>query len=186
MNKTVFVVLFRGINVGGNKVVKMERLRAALVDAGFGSVETYIQSGNVVLASDMRPAEVAAVIEKLFLNTFGFTSRPMVRTVDEWRDMIAGNPFPDSASDHKKLHAVLLDDVPKPGALDRLRDKATSSERFATADGVVYLFTPGGFGTSKLAGALEKTLAVPATARNWRTVQTLMEMADKVGQAAKR
>lgn len=184
MNKTVFVVLFRGINVGGNKVAKMETLRTALVDAGFGSVATYIQSGNVVLTSEMTTTEVAPAIERLFLDTFGFASRPTVRTADAWRDIAAGNPFPEGAEDHKKLHAVLLDGHPEADALDRLREKATSTERLEVGDGVLYLFTPDGFGKSKLVAALEKTLGVPATARNWRTVQTLLEMADNAGQAA--
>ena len=45
----VYILLFRGINVGGNKIVKMETLRQVLGEAGFGDVATYIQSGNVVL-----------------------------------------------------------------------------------------------------------------------------------------
>ncbi|GAI36301.1 unnamed protein product, partial [marine sediment metagenome] len=49
---TKYVVLFRGINVGGNKIVKMETLRTVLAVAGFGDVKTYVQSGNVILSSD--------------------------------------------------------------------------------------------------------------------------------------
>lgn len=179
MSETVFIVLFRGINVGGNKTAKMEVLRAALTEAGFGSVATYIQSGNVVLTANMKAAEVATKIERLFAETFGFSSRPTLRTADAWKDMIAANPFPEAAADHKKLHAVLLDGVPGEEAADRLRERALPTERFVVADGVLYLFTPEGFGTSKLAEALDRCLKVPLTARNWRTVVTLMEMADK-------
>ena len=171
MSETVFIVLFRGINVGGNKVAKMETLRAALTGAGFGSVATYIQSGNVVVTSDMKAAEVEAAIGTLFAETFGFASRPTVRTADSWRKMIAGNPFPEGAADHKKLHAVLLDGVPEADAIERLQEKATATEQFTIADGVLYLFTPDGFGISKLAETLDRSLRVPLTARNWRTVR---------------
>lgn len=179
MSESVFIILFRGINVGGNKVAKMETLRSALAKADFGSVATYIQSGNVVLTSDMNAADVAANIERLFAETFGFASRPTVRPAEAWREMIARNPFPEGADDHKKLHAVLLDGAPASDAAERLQAKATATERFAIADGVLYLFTPDGFGTSKLAEALDRTLRVPLTARNWRTVRALMDMADK-------
>lgn len=186
MSETVFIVLFRGINVGGKKVAKMETLRAALAEAGFGSVATYIQSGNVVLTSDMKAADVATAVEKLFADTFGFASRPTVRSADAWKEMIARNPFSEGAGDHKKLHAVLLDGAPAPDATERLQEKATATERFAIADGVLYLFTPDGFGTSKLAEALDRTLRVPLTARNWRTVTILMEMADKAAVTSRK
>ncbi|HWK66666.1 MAG TPA: DUF1697 domain-containing protein [Rhizobiaceae bacterium] len=185
MSETVFVVLFRGINVGGNKVAKMETLRLVLTKAGFGSVATYIQSGNVVLSSAMKASEVAAAIEKLFAETFGFTSRPTVRSAEAWRAMIARNPFPEGTGDHKKLHAVLLDGAPDPDAAERLQEKATAAERFAITEGVLYLYTPDGFGRSKLAESLDRILRVPLTARNWRTVQTLMDMADKAAGTAR-
>ncbi len=180
MSDTVFIILFRGINVGGNKVAKMETLRKVLGEAGFGHVATYIQSGNVVLTSDAPEAGVAATIEKVFAETFGFSSRVTLRTTDAWRRIVAGNPFPQGADDPKRLHAVLLDEAPTSDAVERLRELATPTERFVVGDGVLYLFTPDGFGISKLAGAMDKVLAVPLTARNWRTVLTLLEMAGKV------
>lgn len=186
MSETVFIVLFRGINVGGNKAAKMETLRAALTKAGFGSVATYIQSGNVVLTSDMKAEELAATVERIFAETFGFASRPTVRSADAWKEMVARNPFPEGAGDHKKLHAVLLDGTPAPDAAERLQEKATATERFAITDAVLYLYTPDGFGTSKLAEALDRVLRVPLTARNWRTVQTLVEMADKAAVASRK
>lgn len=176
----VFIALFRGINVGGNKVAKMETLRKALTAAGFGDVATYIQSGNVVLTSDGKAVDVAARIEKVFEATFGFSSRVTLRSLAEWQRLVDENPFPQGAENHKALHAVLLDAEPDAGAAGRLGALAAGREEFAMRDGVLYLFTPDGFGISKLAASLDKAIKVPLTARNWRTVLTLLEMAHSV------
>lgn len=174
----VFILLFRGINVGGNKVAKMDTLREALTAAGFGKVATYIQSGNVVLVSDKKARDVAAEVEAVFAATFGFGSRVSVRGLAEWREIVSGNPFPQGAGDPKKLHAVVLDGLPDPGTQGRLQALASGTENFGLGQGVLYLHTPDGFGTSKLAAGLDKALKVPLTARNWRTVLTLLEMAE--------
>lgn len=182
MNTDVFIVLFRGINVGGHKVAKMQTLRAALTGAGFGDVASYIQSGNVLLTSDRTASDVAAGVETVFSQTFGFFARVSVRTAREWRRLVDDNPFPQAAEDPRRLHAVLLDGTPAPDVAERLLEKASATERFVIGEGVLYLFTPDGFGTSKLAEALDKVLKVPLTARNWRTVMTLMAMADEAGR----
>lgn len=178
MSKNVYIVLFRGINVGGNKIVKMETLRKVLTDAGFGNVATYIQSGNVVLTSEKNEKAVAAEIEKLFEAEFGFASRPSIRSLSVWRQIIDGNPF-DKAEAGKQVHALVIDDEPAAAAIDALRAVATT-EQIESRDGVIYLYTPDGFGTSKVAAVLDRTLKVPLTARNWNTVLKLQEMAEKV------
>lgn len=71
-----------------------------------------------------------------------------------------------------------LADKPKRPDLDGARALATATERFALKGRVFYLYTPDGFGTSKLATRVEQLLGVRATARNCRTVTTLLEMAE--------
>ncbi|MCG6858274.1 MAG: DUF1697 domain-containing protein [Salaquimonas sp.] len=174
---TVFLVLFRGINVGGNKIVRMEVLREALTKAGFDKVATYIQSGNVVLTSDKKASEVAALVAKQFEQAFGFSSRPTVRSLEQWRELIAGNPFVAEAKDHKTVSEVLLDETPADDAVERLRGFATT-ERIVPGEGVLYLHAPDGFGRSKVAEKLDATLKVPLTIRNWRTMLKLLDMAE--------
>ncbi|PSH68519.1 hypothetical protein CU102_12145 [Phyllobacterium brassicacearum] len=174
---TTYIVLFRGINVGGNKVVKMETLRTVLNKAGFTDVKTYIQSGNLVLTSNQTARRVGESISALFPTTFGFESRVSVRNIDEWNCMIAKNPYPGASDNPKSLHAVILDGDPTESALADFAGKASESESFTLRNRVLYLYTPDGFGTSKLALALDKVLKVPLTARNWRTVLTIQKMA---------
>ena len=179
MSERVFILLFRGINVGGNKIIRMETLRKVLVESGFHGVATYIQSGNVVLDSDKDEGAIPALVGTAFAAAFGFSSRPTVRSLANWRRLVADNPFAEAAQDGKQLHAVLLDGVPTADAVRALEALATT-ERIDVQDGVLYLHTPDGFGRSKVAGALDKTLKVPLTERNWSTVLKLWEMAEGV------
>jgi uncharacterized protein (DUF1697 family) len=175
-----YIVLFRGINVGGNRIVKMESLRNVLTEAGFENVKTYIQSGNLVLKSGQTDRQVDAKISEIFPKTFGFESRIAIRSLDEWNGLVAKNPYPQAEENPKTLHAVILDGDPTGQALDELQNKASKTESFTVSNRTLYLHTPDGFGTSKLALALDKVLKVPLTARNWQTVLKLQEMAAAV------
>jgi uncharacterized protein (DUF1697 family) len=177
MAQSVFILLFRGINVGGNKIVRMETLRKVLGDAGFANVATYIQSGNVVLTSDKAGRAVTETVERVFTPAFGFSSRPTVRSLQEWQLLIRENPFADTAEAGNRVHAVLVDEQPSVAAVEALKALAATEEMVLGKD-VLYLHTPDGFGRSKVAAALDKVLKVPLTARNWNTVLKLQQMAE--------
>jgi uncharacterized protein (DUF1697 family) len=177
MAESVYILLFRGINVGGNKIVRMEALRKALTDAGFGNVATYIQSGNVVLTSDLEPNAITKMVESAFDTAFGFSSRPTVRSLAEWQHVVEANPFDGVFEEGRRLHAVLLDAEPAPDSVEALRALVTS-EDIELRDGVLYLHTPDGFGRSEVAKSLDKLLKVPLTARNWNTVLKLQQMGE--------
>ena len=180
MDAKPYILLFRGINVGGNRSVPMAKLRDALSDAGFGSVATYIQSGNVVLTSDQDESAIVTTIDGVFDRTFGFRSQPTLRSLDAWRRFVAENPYAEAvAADGRKVHAVLLDGQPTAEALASLRALA-STEEMELRDGVLYLHTPDGFGRSKVAESLDRVLKVPWTARNWNTVLKLQEMVEQL------
>lgn len=174
----VHIVLFRGINVGGNAIVRMADLRDLLAKLGFGDVSTYVQSGNVVLSSTMAPDAVGSRIEAACEATFGFAPKIVVRTYDEWCAVVAGNPMPEAAAEPSRLHAYLLAEQPSPGSVAALEGLGRGSERYAVGDRVLYLHTPDGIGRSKFAAGVERALKVPATARNWRTVLALAGMAE--------
>ncbi|GAB2486193.1 DUF1697 domain-containing protein [Alkalibacterium psychrotolerans] len=71
---TNYVVLLRGINVGGKNKIKMADLKAVLTDAGFLHVQTYIQSGNLILHSKPDAERVQLKIEQLLLEKFELNS----------------------------------------------------------------------------------------------------------------
>jgi uncharacterized protein (DUF1697 family) len=155
------IALLRGINVGGNRIIKMADLRAMFVAAGARDVETYIQSGNVVF-SHARPTAVR--FEQEIAKQTGFTVQVVLRTAEEWAAL--AHPF--ELDQH--VHVFFLQTA---AALDVV---ATAPERYVVKQRDVLVYLPDGVGRSKLAGAIGKALPA-ATARNWRTVQQLGAMA---------
>lgn len=172
-----YVALLRGINVGGNRIIKMADLREMFAGAGARDVETYIQSGNVVFGHAARSAtKLAADLEKTILAETGFAVPVVLRSAAELAQVIAANPF--AKADVDKLHISFLASALADDALGGVSARAFAPEQFSAAAREVYLHLPGGIGNSKLAVALMKVKALSsATARNWRTVLTLSEMA---------
>jgi uncharacterized protein (DUF1697 family) len=177
-----YVAFFRGINVGGRNKLSMKDLAVALEDSGCQDVATYIQSGNAVFRSEERDASLLAErITATIGERHGFEPRVLLLEPDEIQGAMRSNPFPEAESEPKTLHLYFLaapPERPDPDALEGIRG---DRERFVLADGVFYLHAPDGLGRSKLAANVEKLLGVPATARNWRTVRKVMEMAQQLG-----
>ena len=94
---TRHIVLLRGINIGPRNRIAMPELRAALEAAGFADVETYVQSGNVVVASDAKPAEVARACEDMIAAQFGLDIDVVVRTRAELASVVRRDPLGDVA-----------------------------------------------------------------------------------------
>ncbi|MQA30816.1 MAG: DUF1697 domain-containing protein [Luteitalea sp.] len=173
-----YVALFRGINVGGRHALPMKELRLVLEEAGCVDVQTYIQSGNVIFRSAIADAaRLSQHLTAAVSRSHGFEPRVFVRTLAELEKAAAGNPFPEADENPKSLHVFFLAERAKKPDLESLGALKTSTERFALKGDIFYLHTPDGFGTSKLAERAERLLGVDATARNWRTVKTLLAMA---------
>jgi uncharacterized protein (DUF1697 family) len=179
--KTAYILLFRG--VGGATQLPTAPLREALTAAGFGNVATYINSGNAVLSSDLPRKEVIAKVAAICQDHFGFTKAIFAPTLDEWSALIDNNPFPDAVKIPKSLHAAVLAEKPDKGAVGRLRAFAVARDGIEVVGQVAYLYTPDGFGTSKLAEKFDKGIGVANSARNWNTVLKLMELVRKAAEA---
>lgn len=171
-----FVALLRGINVGGHRKVRMEDLRAWVADAGARDVATYIQSGNVVFTHPARSgrtlgADLAAAIAK----ASKLDVDVIVRTADEWAQVIERQPFAGAAAEH--LHVAFLGAAPPADALGALDAARFAPEACQLVGRELYLYLPNGMGRSKLAAAIARPKALAAaTARNWRTVLQLDAM----------
>ncbi|TIO10424.1 DUF1697 domain-containing protein [Mesorhizobium sp.] len=177
-----FIALFSGINVGGNRIVRMAELRAFFEQLGFTDVATYVQSGNVVFRSTKGgAATLTKQLEAAFERKWGFHSRIMVRDLGWFERLVAQNPYPEVAGEPTKLHAFALERAPTADEIARLAEKCTGPERFKIKDDVLYLHAPEGLGKSVFANLIPRTLKVPGTARNWRTVLALLEMAGRGG-----
>jgi uncharacterized protein (DUF1697 family) len=175
---TTYIALLRAVNVGG-RVVKMAELLRVFEAMGFGRIQTYIQSGNVLFASDESPAALRGRIEPEIEAAFGFPVTVVLRTTAELERAVAQCPFAaESASEHKGLYVAALATIPAPEGADRLRVAYNGSDEWRIVGREVYLLYYQGAGVSKLTNALlERHLGVAATSRNWRTITTLARMA---------
>jgi uncharacterized protein (DUF1697 family) len=157
----------------------MPKLREALTDAGFGDVRTYLQSGNVVLTSRAAPKTVARKVEALIADRFGLEIDVVVRTRDEVANVVRRNPLGDVATNPKRYQVSFLSRAPDRAVVQKLADLAAPSERFVADGRELYAWHPEGVARSKLWAALAgRGLGVTATARNWTTVTSLLELAD--------
>ena len=173
-----YVALLRGINVGGNRMIKMADLREVFVAADADDVATYIQSGNVVFTHAARSEPtLAAELEKRIAKAAGFPVPVVLRTAGQLARVIEDSPFPDADADH--LHVAFLAARP-PANAPTIDARAFAPERCAAVGRELYLYLPDGMGRSKLAAAVlakPKAIGAGGTARNWRTVLKLNELA---------
>jgi uncharacterized protein (DUF1697 family) len=176
-----FMALVRGINVGGRNTVPMAELRSALAGIGLEDVATYIQSGNVVIRhAPGEAAGLASAMERCIEEGFGVSARVVVRTRDELAEVAGRNPFLERGADPAQLHVVFLDREPEPGAVAELDPVRSPPDEFEVHGREIYLRLPNGMGRTKLSGDyFERRLGVAATARNWKTVLALVELADR-------
>ena len=175
----VYIAMLRGINVGGNKRVKMDQLRSSLEKLGLKQVKTYIQSGNVVFqAAKISTAALSKKIENKILAEFGFPVSVICRTADEIIGTIEGNPFlNDPKIDPGKLHVAFLAQAPAPAALEKLTELTIAPDLSRGVGREVYFYFPNGVSQSSLwKHPLDRVLGVETTMRNWRTVNTLHQM----------
>jgi uncharacterized protein (DUF1697 family) len=172
-----FVALFRGINVGGKHILPMQALREILAACGCEDVHTYIQSGNAVFSSAVAASELAANIKHAIEERFGFAPQVWLLTVERFMAIAAANPFADAEANPKCLHIAFLTETPAAADLDALNNLKVESECFSLQDDAFYLYAPDGIGRSRLAAKVDRYLGVATTARNWRTVCKIIELA---------
>jgi uncharacterized protein (DUF1697 family) len=170
--------MLRGINLGPNRRVPMAELRALLREAGYADVRTYVQSGNVVLESTAKPAELEREAAVLIAERFGFDVPVVVRTRRELAAVVKLDPLGDVVNNPKRYQVSFLSAKPDAAVVKTLQGAAIGDERVVCHGREIYAWHPEGVARSKLWNALAgKGLGVTATARNWTTVTTLLEMA---------
>jgi uncharacterized protein (DUF1697 family) len=174
-----FVALFRGINVGGKHIVPMQALREILAACGCEDVHTYIQSGNAIFSSAVAASELSKSIKHAIEERFGFAPQVLLLTVDRFVAIAAANPFSDEDLDPKRLHVWFLTETPTAANLEALNDLKVESEQFSLQGEAFYLCAPDGIGRSRLAENVDRHLGVTTTARNWRTVSKIIELANE-------
>ncbi len=175
-----YIALLRGINVSGQKKIKMADLRKLLNEAGLEKLQTYIQSGNLVFGhSGAEPEALARRIEQSILEHYGFEVPTLVKTRAGFGYLLQHNPFAgDGRREEKGLYVTFLYDSPSPEQVETLKKPDLSPEEYVIDGDYIFLYFPDGYGRAKMNNNFfESKLKVNATTRNWRTVNKLYEMA---------
>jgi uncharacterized protein (DUF1697 family) len=172
------IALLRGINIGPRNRIAMPKLRELLEKGGFDDVRTYVQSGNVVLSSSAKEAEIARRCKRLIEDEFGLDIDVVVRTRAALAKVVERNPLGDVAANPKRYQVSFLAAKPSRDIIGKLEVVATKRERVVVIGREIYAWHPDGAARSKLWAMLAgRQLGVTATSRNWTTVTKLLELA---------
>ncbi len=179
-----YILLLRGINVGGHNKLPMQALKTLLASFGLSDVVTYIQSGNVVFRAEVAGTEaLASRISESIEQANGFAPAVMIIPYQTFRQLSDDNPFPQAEHDPKSVHLYFLAKTVDSAEIDRLDQLKGETEAYKLTDGCFYLYAPDGVYKSKLARGAEKALGVETTARNWSTVSKLIALAERIGDS---
>jgi uncharacterized protein (DUF1697 family) len=178
---TRYALLLRGVNVGAKNSLPMAELRSMIAKLGCAEVQTYAQSGNAVFATKLGEDALTKGIEAALERYMGRPIATTLRTREQMKTIIDGNPFAKVATDPRYLCVTFLSNAPAKAELAPLRAQDWKLERFQVAGKEIYTWHPNGQGQSPLAAALGKLpLRGAVTTRNWNTVLKLLEM---IGEA---
>jgi len=178
-----FISVLRGVNVAGRNRIKMRLLENALNIPGFDNIQTFIQSGNIVLNTrDVNAKEAEKIIHETILKHFDLDITVMVRNLPEWEELYENNPFINQGyEDIDKMHVTFFSALPRQDLKENLESMSFMMDEFSIEGSHVYLYCPNGYARSKLTNSFfEKHLEVRATSRNWKTISKLRLLAQHV------
>jgi uncharacterized protein (DUF1697 family) len=178
-----YIALLRGINVSGQKQIKMADLKALFVDTGGLEVQTYIQSGNVVFRhTSTDPGELGKAIEQQIRGKYAFEVPVLIRTDQQMQLVLDMNPFlKEGGVDKEQLYVTFLEKEPLVALTEKIQSLQFEPDQFVGAGTEVYVYCPGGYGRTKINNTFfENKLKVKATTRNLRTLSKLIQMTDAI------
>jgi uncharacterized protein (DUF1697 family) len=177
------ISFLRGINMAGHYSLKMTDLSDMYKSLGFKDARTYIQSGNVIFtsAANQQVTEITEKIEAAILKKFGYVVPVITRSTDEIKNIIAANPFlQEDKFDPSKMVAILLYEKPTEIQIQKVIKISYPPDKFVITGNEIFVYCPNGFGKSKLyTNFFEKKMGVTGTARNWKTLTTILSLAEK-------
>jgi uncharacterized protein (DUF1697 family) len=174
-----YIALLKGINVGGHKKVPMADLRELLTKSGFENVQTYIQSGNVILQSSKSDISVIENnIQESIMDHFGFEISVLVKTRSDLKRIFTDSPF--SEEKKKASYFMMLQNTPDDDLVKIASEKVYEGEEYKILKDCIYFFCEKGFGQAKFnANFFERKLKTFATARNYNTMVKLLSLSEE-------
>ena len=173
----IFIVLLKGINVGGHKKVPMAELRELLAKCGFLNVKTYIQSGNIVLESHENIKNIENTIQKAIESYFGFKVSTIVKTREDLQRIFNNSPFNNEKK--KSSYFMMLHNTPNADLVKVASEKVYEGEEYYIVNDCIYFYCANGYGQAKFnANYFERKLETFATSRNYNTMLKLLSLSE--------
>lgn len=175
-----YISILRGINVSGQKMIKMPELVKMYESLNFKKVKTYIQSGNVIFQDKKTNCQdLEKKISKQISTDFHFEVPVLVKMKKELINVLENNPFVNNRKeDITKLHVTFLSEDPELADLEKIKNGQYNGDEYIFFGKTIYLFCPNGYGRTKLTNNFfENKLKVVASTRNWKTINQLVEIA---------
>lgn len=178
-----YLLLLKGINVGGHHTVKMDALKSLLTELNLKKPKTYIQSGNAIFESCLSKRVLSELISEGFDQKFGFLPSLQILDRTEIQTVVSQLPFSteeQSAADLadpsvEHLYVIFLSGPPEPEQLATLVSQNTETDCIRPGQNVLYLLSHQSIRKSKAAIKTGKNFP-DATIRNWNTVSKLNDM----------
>jgi uncharacterized protein (DUF1697 family) len=169
-----FVALLRGINVGGNGLIRMDALKREFEACGYTGVATYIQSGNVVFGSSDQPEGIAGHLETALSGAFGMDIRAVVIEKDAFAGILRAAPSDWNGNDALRRYiAFVRPPVTAGDVLPFVKPKA-GIDTVTAGNGVLYLSTAlSGLTKSGFTKLVGTPVYRDLTMRNYSTVGKL-------------
>jgi uncharacterized protein (DUF1697 family) len=160
----------------------MADLSELFINLGLNDAETYIQSGNVIFSAAGKVPEsvLSSNIEKAILEKFSYTVPVMIRTIKDLNNLYSTNPFLKIENfDPSKMAVIFLHDEPSETQIQKVDDIDYPPDKFKIIEKEIFIYCPNGFGRTKLyTNFFEKKMGVTGTARNWKTITTILKIAE--------
>jgi uncharacterized protein (DUF1697 family) len=172
------VAFLRGINVGGKNKLPMKDLTALFVQAGCTDVSHFIQSGNVLFrATKALAARLPVLIAKQIADQFGYRTPVVLRTLEQLQEVVDFNPFVETGSDEENLYVLFLAEMPTEASVASLDPNRSPPDSYEVNGREIYLDLVNGAARTKLTNDyFDRRLGTISTARNWRTVNRILEL----------
>lgn len=174
-----YIALLRGINVSGQKIIKMEELRAFLTRLGYVDVSSYIQTGNIGFTDlSNSAANLEVIMEKQLSEEFGYLVNVIVRSQEEIKQIISAKPFTDCDLDNKEIRCTIsfLKTLPSHFEVPQFIGKEQIRFTHKFGQDLASIAYPIKQGFTYPNQYLDGKLKLISTNRNWNTILKLSSL----------
>jgi uncharacterized protein (DUF1697 family) len=176
-----YVALLRGINVGGNNIIKMVDLKKCLEEAEYENVVTFIQSGNVIFDStEKNISTLTTHLEKILSHTFSYQASVMVRSLAQLKKVVAEVPKEWKSSTDLRCYIAFLKDKTTPQTVMKEIELKKDIDSMKAGESVIYMTTLLSARTqSSFTKLVGKKIYKEMTIRNYTTTLKLLALMEK-------